>query len=251
MIFRLIDSYDLIRACSLVSKKWFSIIERSNRLRLCIARIPRNILPSLLPLCRSYKSLQISLPNETSINATPQFQTILEDLQNLHVRETESVQTLFDFLKQCKKLQCFMFFCPISSNLSRLSQLPLLRELYLVGMGIHNSVVSLDTLGPLTRLQKLELDDLEINDESMQQVIKSMPNLEYLELFNVRGLTSAGFLNGNGLGALNRLHTLFLPASVITDDVVGKMKLPRLRKLCLFKQNVRPLREITLTTNLY
>jgi hypothetical protein len=207
------------------------------------------MLSSIPPLCRSYKKLRIDYLPETSINATQQFHIMLEDLQNLHVLETESIQTLFDFLKQCKNLQYFTFYCPISSNLSRLCQLPLLRELYLVGK--KTSVVSLDTLGPMTRMQKLHLRNLEINDESMQEVIKSMPNLKCLELFNVRGLTSDGFLNGNGLGALNRLHTLFLPASVITDDVVGKMKLPRLRKLCLFKQNVRPLWEIALTTNLY
>jgi hypothetical protein len=41
-----------------------------------------------------------------------------------------------------------------------------------------------------------------------------------------------------GIGSLKKLHTLVLPASVLTDEVITKMMLPKLTCLRLFKTKV-------------
>jgi hypothetical protein len=53
-------------------------------------------------------------------------------------------------------------------------------------------------------------------------------------LFNNFQLTADAFVGEPGIDSLKQLHTLRLPASVITDKVIAKMMLPNLRRLTLY-----------------
>jgi hypothetical protein len=50
-------------------------------------------------------------------------------------------------------------------------------------------------------------------------------------------LTADAFVGEPGIDSLKHLHTLRLPASVITYKVIAKMMLPNLRRLTLYKLN--------------
>jgi hypothetical protein len=119
-----------------------------------------------------------------------------------------------------------------------------LREFCLIG-GVGSATVVFVSLDKMKEMRKLRLHNVLTSDESMQQLIGSMSHLELLELKGVRGLTSAALLSGNGLGELVRLETLSLPSSIMNDEVIGKMHLSKLRKLCLFKQKVGSLKTIS------
>jgi hypothetical protein len=230
-------------ASSLVSTKWFGLVERSHRIRLIISP---DRLVSFPQLQRSYKSLQIdTVPSSwSSIDSVLRLRAILKGCHDLFIGTIKSRKSLLDILTCCKQLRSLGIFeygnldsDKGNNDLSSLAKLACLREVILAGVDNINVIV-FGTMKPMTKMHRLSLFNVEISDKSMQHLLKSMPHLETLELGGILGLTSAAFLSGDGLGALNRLNTLAIPASLITDDVVEKMQLPNLVFLELFKHKV-------------
>jgi hypothetical protein len=84
----------------------------------------------------------------------------------------------------------------------------------------------------------LDLYWVDINDETMQKVLKFSPHLQSLKIDFVSGLTENAFAKDDGLGAVLQLHTVDLPANLINDEVIKKMQLPKLRHLTIYKQKV-------------
>jgi hypothetical protein len=59
-----------------------------------------------------------------------------------------------------------------------------------------------------------------------------------LHICNFQFTSPDALLAEPGIGSLKKLHTLELPASVLTNEVIAKMILPNLRRLMLYNPKV-------------
>jgi hypothetical protein len=245
IIFDKIPWSDLL-VCSRVSKTWFDIVERSNRMRLNISAAVHDLddddeLPS--SILRTYRNLRIEIIDNVGFASTA-FQPIIENCWDVKIDAFKHHKTLVSFLSLCKNLKS-LFICdiddldefPVDADSETLDLAHILR-LSDFRLDKFYGRISFDIMVPKLELRNLELTEVEISNKIMQNIIKLSPNLESLELYGMPNLTAEAFVSDDGLGAAKRLYKLVLPASVVDDRVVEKMQLPRLRQLCFFKHKV-------------
>jgi hypothetical protein len=244
MIFNKISWPDLL-ACSLVSKTWNGIIERSQRMQLVIIRLEDN---SISTLQRSYRNLRVKVIRGGNNFDSPAQQTILENCRKITIDRVESYKAIVDFLPHCKNLKVLSIFNRGNFCREYYEELGTRSETFDLGhisrltdVTISAWVADLpfDIPVPKTELRSLELHLVCIKDQAMSQLLKLSPHLQSLQIdVTVSNLTENAFTKEDGLGAVVQLNTLRVPAMLMNDEVIRKMQLPKLRHLTLYKQKV-------------
>lgn len=155
---------------------------------------------------------------------------ITPTLKELHLHRTKSKKPKIDAISRFQNLE-YLYLEGQSKGIEEIKKLKRLRKIVLRS-------ISTDNLDYLIGLNDLWSVDIKLGGIGNFDGLKTLPNLKYLELWQIRDLADLSFIS-----SLETLQYLFIQSLINVEEIPPLHKLKRLRRIYL--ENLKGLKDLS------